>query len=236
MASRKLYLQLTLLFCFFVTGITGLIYELVWTRMLILVFGSTQVAVTTVLTTFMAGLALGSILLGKFIDRYPHPLIAFGVIEIIIGFYSIITPSIFEGIRAVYLSSLSNSSFYHTTFNYTQFSLSFLGIIIPTTLMGGTLPILIKFFAETKEKIGFDAGILYSVNTLGAVLGCSITGFYLLYILGVKESLYTAGGIDILVGVVIIFFSYAMKGRGQKAVLEIDGERLEVLNRKPQRS
>ena len=203
--------------------------------MLVLVFGSTQVAVTTVLTTFMAGLALGSVLLGRFIDRFPRPLIVYGIIEIIIGFYSIVTPSIFEGIRAIYLSSLSNSSFYYTTFNFTQFSLSFLGIIIPATLMGGTLPILIKFFAEMKEKIGFEAGLLYSINTMGAVLGCSITGFFLLYILGVKESLYTAGGIDILVGVVIIFFSYAMKGRGQEAVPEVSGERLEVLNVKSQK-
>ncbi|MFQ5900483.1 MAG: fused MFS/spermidine synthase [Thermodesulfobacteriota bacterium] len=206
MKYTKSPVKFAILLCFFITGVTGLVYEQVWTRMLILTFGSTQVAVTTVLTTFMTGLALGSILFGRIIDRYPYPLIVYGIVELLIGIYCFFTPQIFEGIRTVYLTTFESSDLQYASFSLTQFSFSFLGIIIPATLMGGTLPVMVKYFTEVKEKIGLDTGFLYSINTLGAVLGCFITGSFLLYFLGVKETLFAAGGVDIAIGSLVIFF------------------------------
>jgi len=195
------------LFCFFLTGITGLVYELVWVRMLILSFGSTQFAVTTVLTTFMAGLAIGSLLFGRVIDRYLQPLRLYGILEIALGAYCILTPLIFLAIQKLYLTFFPGGGIQYASFNPTQFLLAFGGIIIPTTLMGGTLPILTKYFTLKRDEIGYRVGILYSLNTLGSVVGCCATGVFLLYLLGVNATIYLAGIVDIGVGIVIILLS-----------------------------
>lgn len=200
-------IRYVLLLCFFITGVTGLVYELVWVRMLILAFGSTQFAITTVLTTFMAGLALGALLFGRLIDRHPDPIKIYGIIELGIGIYCFLTPFLFATIRSLYFSISNSGDIQYASFSLIQFLLSFIGIIIPTTLMGGSLPILVKYFTERKEDIGLDSGVLYSINTLGATLGCFATGFFLLYSLGVKATLFTAGGIDIVVGILAIYIS-----------------------------
>jgi len=88
---------------FFITGLTGLAYELVWIRLLILSFGSTQFAITTVLGTFMAGLALGSIIFGRIVDKYQFPLRVYAVIEVVLGIYGVLSPWIFSLIRDIYL-------------------------------------------------------------------------------------------------------------------------------------
>ncbi len=196
-----------LLIFFFLTGVTGLIYELVWTRMLILSFGSTQFAITTVITTYMAGLALGSIIFGRFIDRFPRPVLIYGIIEFCIGLYCFITPYIFNLIKTIYITSFPVTTIVYASFNSTQFILSFFGIILPTTLMGGTLPVLIKFFTSGKVAVGRSAGLLYGLNTVGAVTGTLATGLFLMYFLGVKSSLYLAGAIDTIIGVILISLS-----------------------------
>ncbi len=196
-----------LLLFFFLTGLTGLIYELVWTRMLILSFGSTQFAITTVITTYMAGLALGSIIFGRFIDRFPRPMLIYGIIELLIGTYCFITPYIFNLIKTIYITSASVTTIVYASFNSTQFILSFFGIILPTTLMGGTLPVLIKFFTLEKDSVGKNTGLLYGLNTIGAVTGTLSTGLFLLYFFGVQSSLYLAGAIDTIIGLILIFLS-----------------------------
>jgi len=201
------YIKPVTLVCFFLTGVTGLVYELVWVRMLILSFGSTQFAVTTVLTTFMAGLAIGSLLFGRLIDRYEHPLRVYGILEMVLGGYCILTPLIFSAIKSLYLSLFSGGGVQYAAFNPTQFMLAFGGIILPSILMGGTLPVLTKYFTATREEIGFKVGLLYALNTFGSVVGCLATGLFLLYLLGVTSTIYLAGMIDILIGVVIVTLS-----------------------------
>ncbi len=205
--NNSFYTRNITLLCFFLTGVTGLVYELVWIRILILSFGSTQFAITTVLTTFMSGLAIGSLIFGRLIDRYKKPLRMFGILEIILGVYCIFTPLIFYVIKTLYLTSFSSTGIQYASFNPNQFLFSFAGIILPATLMGGTLPVLSKYFTLEKEHIGYNIGVLYSINTLGAVLGCTITGFFLLYLFGVKTTIYLAGVLDIIVGTVIVFLS-----------------------------
>ncbi|MBI5328552.1 MAG: fused MFS/spermidine synthase [Deltaproteobacteria bacterium] len=228
-----------LIICFFITGVTGLVYELVWTRMLILAFGSTQFAVTTVLTSFMAGLAIGSLILGRLIDRYNKPIAAYGIVEIIIGAYCLLTPYIFSAMRTFYLTNLSAGDIHYASFNLTQFMLAFAGIIIPTTLMGGTFPILARYFtaaqqglsaaAQAGKGIGFNVGMLYSVNTMGAVIGCAITGFFALYIIGVNETVFIAGIVDIAIGIMLVSFAYKKTAGGTQ---EARGERQEAGSKK----
>ncbi len=87
-----------ILFCFLLSGLSSLIYEVLWVRMLTLIFGSTTFAVSTVLTAFMGGLALGSFLFGRWIDRSPNPVPIYGWLETGIGVYALLVPSIFAGL------------------------------------------------------------------------------------------------------------------------------------------
>ncbi len=204
--------NLILLF-FFITGLTGLIYELVWIRLLILAFGSTQFAITTVLVTFMAGLALGSLIFGRIVDKMAVPLYVYAAIEVVLGLYCIASPQVFILVRDLYVSFLSSSAsgvagggtaaIHDAGFQWIQFILSFSALIIPTTLLGGTLPALVKYLASASGRVGFHTALPYAVNTLGAVAGCLATGFFLLYFLGLKATLYSAGVLDLIVGVSI---------------------------------
>jgi spermidine synthase len=199
---RKHYLILAF---FFLTGLTGLAYELVWIRLLILSFGSTQFAITTVLATFMAGLAVGSIIFGRVVDRFSAPLKLYGIIEIVLGIYCLASPLIFHLVKDLYLyaSPITADSTFRADFEPMQFVLALLVLIVPTTLMGGTLPALVKYLARS-EKIGFNIALPYAINTLGAVTGCLVTGLFALYYFGVNATVYVAGAVDIVIGVLVL--------------------------------
>ena len=180
--------QPALLGLFLVTGFTGLVYELLWARMFTLVFGATVLAVSTVLAAFFAGLALGSWTFGRLIDRYGKPLLLYGLLEIGIGLYAAFVPSMIlhaQGITAN-LSQLAPDWFYAVSL--ARFVVSLLLILLPTTLMGGSLPVLGRFMIEARDLIGRDLGYLYGVNTIGAALGCVATGFFLIETLGVSTT------------------------------------------------
>src|SRR5262245_57550821 len=131
-----------LLFLFAVSGASGLVYEIVWMRRLALVFGSTTLAVSTVLAAFMGGLALGSDRFGRVADRRPgRSLALYARLEIAIGILAIAIPLLLAGARAVYLRlepSFEGSPF---LFFAVQFVLVAVVLALPTTLMGGTLPL-----------------------------------------------------------------------------------------------
>jgi len=207
-ASETLRNNYLILAFFFLTGLTGLAYELVWIRLLILSFGSTQFAITTVLATFMAGLALGSIIFGRVVDRYPFPLRVYAIIEILLGIYCVLSPLVFYFVKSLYLfaSPITGEATFRAGFEATQFGLALLALIVPTTLMGGTLPALVKYFASTNrtgDRIGMHTAVPYAVNTLGAVTGCLATGLFALYYLGVNATVYAAGIVDIIIGVLV---------------------------------
>src|SRR5262245_35768494 len=130
---------------FFLSGAVGLVYEVVWLRMLILVFGSTQLAVGTILTAFMMGLALGSFLLGRMIDVRGVPLRVYGWLELLIGLYALAVPALFAGLVPIYRVIWSAFAPDFWIFSLLRFLFVVMVLIVPTTLMGGTLPVLSKF-------------------------------------------------------------------------------------------
>lgn len=202
---------------FFLTGLTGLAYELVWIRLLILAFGSTQFAVTTVLVTFMSGIALGSLIFGRIVDRSRSPLKVYAAIEAALGIYCILSPTVFLLVKNLYVKSAGvDAAVQVAGFEFSQFALSFMALIIPTTLMGGTLPVLVKYLASASGRVGFHTAVPYAVNTLGAVTGCLATGFLTLYMLGVTTTVYAAGVIDIIIGA-LVYFIYDAKMTGAAA-------------------
>ena len=152
--------------CFFLSGATGLVYEVVWTRMLTLVFGATTFAISTVLTAFMAGLALGSYAGGRWADRGSRPVMVYGVLELCIGLYALAVPGIFAGLTPLHrvIWQRLAPSFY--TFSLVRFVTAEAVLIAPTFLMGATLPVLARFCVRGRGLIGADVGALYAVNTL----------------------------------------------------------------------
>lgn len=192
--------------CFFFSGATGLIYEVLWTRMLGLVFGYTVFAITTVLAAFMAGLGLGSYLFGGVADRYAHPLRLYGILEAGIGIYVLLTPTLFLQAQGIYIGLHRSLGLSFFAFSLAQFALIFLILLVPTTLMGATLPVLSRFFVREITTLGGQIGRLYALNTFGAVLGTYAAGFHLIPILGIRKTLLLGAVANIGIGVLAVVF------------------------------
>src|SRR5947209_17047256 len=139
--------------CFVFSGATGLIYEVLWARMLGLVFGATTIAISAVLAAFMGGLALGSEMAGRWGTRLRRPLRSYGLIEIGVGLYAIAVPMLFRWIDYAYASIWArfHPGFYG--FALSRFLLAFIVLSVPTTFMGATLPILASAIALSRCKV-----------------------------------------------------------------------------------
>lgn len=182
-----------------------------------LIFGSTAFAVSTVLTAFMAGLALGSYLFGRWIDRRGSPLLAYAALEALIGAYALLIPLIFAALVPIYQWVWDHFSPNYYLFSLVRFVLAFLVLMIPTTCMGGTLPILAKFYALVPQgQLSLSVSTLYSVNTFGAVLGTVLSGFVLIPALGLSQSVLTASLINFLLAglIVLVVFTSPEKLKG----------------------
>jgi spermidine synthase len=186
--------------CFVLSGMTGLIYEVLWARMLGLVFGATTLAVSTVLASFMGGLALGSALAGRFAVRIKRPLRAYGLIEIAIAVYALLVPWLFRLVDHLYalLWQQLHPNFY--VFSLWRFVLSGAILLIPTTLMGATLPVLAAVLVRTKTFKSTSVTRLYTYNLCGAILGTILAGFFLLPTLGLLKTIYLAALTNVLIG------------------------------------
>ena len=138
--------------CFVLSGATGLIYEVLWARMLGLVFGATTIAISAVLAAFMGGLALGSEMAGRWGTRLRRPLRSYGLIEIGVGLYAIAIPMLFRWIDYAYATIWArfHPGFYG--FALSRFLLAFIVLSVPTTLMGATLPVLAAALALSRGK------------------------------------------------------------------------------------
>ncbi len=185
---------------FFISGFTGLVYEIIWQRMLFLVFGESIFATTTILATFMAGLGIGAFLLGRFADQKSTALRLYGLLEIAVALFALLFPVILSGVSHFYISLSRSFEFSAYTANLIKFLLLFPVLLIPTILMGGTLPVITKAVTPDTHQLGPRLAGLYGINTLGAVLGCSLTGFYLISMLGTVTTTWIAAGINIVVG------------------------------------
>jgi spermidine synthase len=189
--------------CFILSGATGLIYEVLWARMLGLVFGATTLAVSTVLAAFMGGLALGSALAGKLAPRIRKPLSTYGLMEIGIAIYALLVPFLFRLVDHVYALIWQQLHPGYFTFSVWRFVLSGLVLLVPTTLMGATLPVLaVAVVSSARDSNSVTR--LYACNLVGAILGTLVAGFVLLPLLGVRTTIAVAAVLNVFVGVVAI--------------------------------
>jgi spermidine synthase len=190
--------------CFFLSGATALVYELCWLRLLSLIFGHTVYAVTAVLTAVMAGLGLGSILVGRRADHRPDPVVVYGAIECAIGAWCALVPLLLPPIARAYPALHRALSLAPGLLGGGQFVLVFL-LLLPATIgMGATLPLLARAVTAGRAAVERQVGWLYAVNTFGAVLGAGGAGYLLLPALGVGATIRAAAAVNLAVGLAAI--------------------------------
>src|SRR5262249_55637796 len=206
-----------LLTCFFVSGALVRIYEVVWLRMLGLIFGHTVYAITTVLAAFMAGLALGSFLFGPLAARTRNLISAYAWLEIGIGLYCALIPTFLKFASSLYLEIQRTLSFSYGAFSVVQFLLIFVLLLVPTTMMGGTLPVLSQALVRREVELGRTISALYAVNTLGAVAGVALAAYVRLAGWGNRATTTTAAIGNLVVGVLAIAYSWRRLGRQPNA-------------------
>lgn len=202
---KKLYIY----FLFFGSGVCGLIYQLIWQRKLALVFGNTTYATSAILTAFMGGLALGSYLFGKYVDREKQPLRLYALLEFGVGLSAIAILFLFLPIsNHLYIKIFRTVSHNSLVINTIRLLLCVFILIIPTTLMGGTLPVISKYIIKKSNIFGSQLGNLYATNTLGGMMGAFFTGYYFIRLFGETWTVWIAIVGNLSIAAIAYWISY----------------------------
>jgi spermidine synthase len=205
---------------FFLSGATGLIYELLWVRVLYQSFGSTIQSVTTVVAAYMGGLGLGAWLFGRVADRSARPAVLYGRLEIAIGVFGVISPLVLGLAHWVYIGTAGAMALQGGASIALRFGLAALVLLIPTTLMGGTLPVLTRaLMGDDRALLKPSLGRLYGLNTLGAMTGTALAGFFLIEFVGVRASLFLTAALNLAIG-----FAAIRYGREQAVVSSLPNQ------------
>src|SRR5262245_8266385 len=189
---------------FFLSGATGLVYEVIWVRLTGLVFGNTSHAISTVLGAFMAGLALGSWKLGQKADNTTNPLRLYGLLEVGIGISAALVPLVFRALDRFYWALSPWISSFPAAGVFVRFGASFIILLAPTFLMGGTLPVLTRFFTERLDEVERKVGVLYALNTFGAAAGSLLAALVLIPGIGNIRTTLIIASINIAIGLLPI--------------------------------
>jgi len=197
----------TLYWIFFLSGATGLVYEVIWVRLTGLVFGNTSHAIAVVLGAFMAGLALGSWKLGRFADRSTSSLRLYGFLEIGIGISAALVPYVFRGLDSIYWAVTPSIQGIPGGNVALRFLTSFVVLLIPTFMMGGTLPVLARFFTHSVQEVQRKVGLLYALNTFGAAFGTLVAALYLIPRLGNTRTALMIAAVNVAIGCFAIVLS-----------------------------
>ena len=163
---------------FYLSGIAGLIYQVLWLRRLSVIFGVTVYAASTVLAAFMAGLAIGASLSGRVMRRGIAPLRAFGIAEILIGITGLLSPILLDAASAVYVALHDVAPESLGVLTIARLVCSFAILAIPTTMMGITLPLLTAAVSQHDRSADTSVSLLYAMNTLGAMSGTLLDGLH----------------------------------------------------------
>lgn len=202
-------------FLFFCSGATALIYEVVWSKYLSLIFGSTVQAQTVVLAVFMGGLALGNWLFGRRADLLTKPLAFYGWIEIALGLYAIAFHALYILADGIFIRVGTGVLEQRAFLLLIKGGLSVVLLLGPTVLMGGTLPLLAGWLQRRKGEAAQSSARFYAINTLGAVVGAGLAGFVLVRQFGVQKTLFITAGANILIGIIAIVIARAEKPAAQ---------------------
>jgi spermidine synthase len=187
--------------CFVLSGIAALIYQTAWTRQFAIVFGTSELAIATVLAAYMGGLALGAVLAERFLPRVARPVLTYALLEL-----GIAASALFAVPALLWVANQALQAFFgdqpappdsdHAGTTLFYLSSAFVALALPTTLMGATLPMLARYAVAEEVQIGRRIGLLYAMNTAGAVLGALLTAFALLPELGLSRTIWVAAALN----------------------------------------
>jgi predicted membrane-bound spermidine synthase len=189
---------------FFLSGMAAILYQILWQRAVFTMFGSNSESVTIVVSAFMLGLGVGSIAGGALSKRFPEHLIpVFAGIEAAIGLFGLVSLRFFEMLREVVL---------HTS-DLTLHIVSFLGVALPVSLMGMTLPVLVAYLVRQTSNVGHSVGVLYYVNTLGSAAGSFLGALFLFRVFGMSDSVSIAASLNLGAAVTVFAVHRATSAR-----------------------
>ena len=186
---------------FFISGLSALIYQVCWQRLLFTGFGVDLTSITVIVSVFMAGLGIGAFFGGRIADKFPQNIIViFCLIEFGIGCFGLFSHTAIKNLQEILI---------HANLMVTALG-SFILLLFPTFLMGTTLPLLTSFFNQYIQNIGDSIGQLYFYNTLGAAFGALATGFILFNHFTLSHTIYIAAMLNLGISF-LVFIAYGRK-------------------------
>jgi spermidine synthase len=197
----------TLSVLLFFSGASALIYQVLWLRVLGWIFGVTVYAASSVWASFMAGLAIGSLVAGRAGDRVRRPLFWFGCAELLIGATASSSPFVLDVLHRGYVSAYPSLPHQVGALTLVRFLIAFAVLIVPTAMMGATLPLVVKAVAIRGTRLGERVGVLYATNTAGAIVGTLAAGLYLIPGVGIQKTFFVAATLNLVVGATAIVLS-----------------------------
>ncbi len=191
--DARLMPDLMLYVVFFVSGMAALIYQLIWQRALFTIYGTNTEAVTVVVSAFMLGLGVGSLVGGELSKRLNVSLVmVFAGIELGIGLFGLGSLQLFDWVGQATLGASA----------WTAGLISFLVVLVPTCLMGATLPLLVAHLVKLTHNVGQSVGQLYFSNTIGSAAACFVCAFIVFRRLGMHGSVYFAVALNITIALI----------------------------------
>lgn len=196
-SDRQLKRQMGLMF--FASGAAALVYQVLFAKELTLVFGSTATATFTVLATFLGGMALGSLIGAKVASRVNRPLAVYAFVELGIAGFCALTPKLFSLLQGAYIFLAADISPASPVLLILRVALGSGVLLLPTLLMGITLPLLVRALDASRTGAGSAVAWLYTCNTAGAAIGAVLTSYFVIPLLGAQSTTLVAALLNLLV-------------------------------------
>lgn len=234
--AKSLYFFVCTLFI--LSGVAALIYQVVWFKQLSYFIGNTTYSQSVVLATYMGGLAVGAWYWGKKADTIKNSLLLFAALEIVLAIYCFFYSPIFSFVEQQFSNTVINYQWESDGVSvlFLKFIVSGATIFFPTFLMGGTLPVLVKFLSLRVEQVGKNVSILYFINSLGAVIGTVLAGFFLIQAFGLIKTTYFAAAVELFVGIASLLlakYSFASMNTDSSTIKkETSSIKIETLSNK----
>lgn len=196
-----------ILLAFGFSGWCALTYQVAWNRILSLLLGSSIYAFSLILTTFILGLALGTVVFSRRVNKFKNPLVVFGLLQVGIGVSALMMIPLFENIPFINRWVYQNWSMEFSTIQWSVFLVMFCFLFVPTFFMGGQFPVVIQLVVRKLDTLGHSIGKVYASNTVGTIIGSFLAGFVFIPWIGVQDTILVAVGLNLLVGTALLIFS-----------------------------
>jgi spermidine synthase len=188
-----------LLVLFALSGGSSLVFETIFTRLLTYTFGNTAYAVSTVFAAFLGGLSIGAFIIGRWVDKHRPSLMVYGWLELAVGAYCIFLPKLFDLTTEIYVTAYHRFAPGPVELIVLRFWLAALVMLVPTMLMGGSLPALARYVSTANHDFAGLIDRLYASNTVGAAVGALVSTFLLIPAFGINWTIGIACTVNFLI-------------------------------------